>query len=223
MVLLSYILSNKMRFYKAKLRNIKQHKIDTFEKFNRETILEIDSHTGTHIDYPAHCVKKGKYGNAYPVDYLCSHNVDILFLDVRGCEIPRVSLEMLQKCNIDKRSEMIIIKTFFSHLRDYDRYIWESPIIDSNIACYLKKNFPKIKAIGFDIISVTSQLDKDEGKRCHHALLSHKNGQEILIIEDMDLSKINKGDAIHEITILPLLFEKMDGSPCNVIAKMKKK
>lgn len=223
MILLSHIVTNTLKCYKANTRNIKHCHIETTAKINRETILEIDSHTGTHIDYPAHCIKDGTYGETYPIDYLCSKKIEVLFFDLREHVRPIISLDAIQKSYLGNDSEILLIKTFFSHLRHEEKYSWNSPIIDSKIPVYLKQKFPNIKAVGFDVISVTSQLDKEEGKQCHHAFLSNHDSREILIIEDMDLSHIQNDVKIESITILPLLFEKMDGSPCTIIANIKEK
>lgn len=222
-LLLNYCINNQMKFYKAKMRNIQQHQINTFEKFSCETTLEIDSHTGTHIDYPAHCVKEGKYGETYPAEYLCSLHVKVLYIDLVHELRPKVSIEDIKTNDIPEECEILIIKTYFSHLRNEDKYVWSSPIIDSEIPVYLKQKFPNIKAVGFDVISVTSQLDRDEGRKCHYNFLSTDQGREILIVEDMDLSYLKPESTIEKIIILPLFFQYMDGSPCSVIANIKEK
>ncbi len=220
---LSYKISKNTKYYKANTRDIENIVIDTAEKFNRETKLHIDSHTGTHIDYPAHCVKDGKFGEEYPVDYLCSDKVQVIEIDLSQEERPTVSLDFVKTQNICEDTEILFVNTHFYTLRDEDRYIWNSPIVDSKIPFYLKENYPSIKAVGFDVISVTSQLDRDEGKRCHYNFLSSDTGREILIIEDIDYSQLEKNDEIEEVVILPLMFEKMDGSPCTIMAKIKSK
>lgn len=220
MVLLSQKLSPKLGFYKGKTREIRSEVIDVIDKFNRETKLNIDSHTGTHIDYPAHAIKDGVFGDEYPIDYLCSDKVEVVEFDFKSEKKTIVSLSLFKEKNIDKKVEIIIIKTGFSHLRNDEQYFWSSPIIDSELPLHLKENFPSLKAVGFDVISVTSQLDREEGKKCHHGFLSKEKGEPILIIEDMDLRDVNGNSEIEFITILPLIFENMDGSPCTIMAKI---
>ncbi len=222
MILLSYKLSSHLYFYKGNRRNIQYDVIDTVEKFNRETKLHIDSHTGTHIDYPAHCIRDGKYGEEYPVDYLCSDKVQVINIDLSKIQRPVLNIDFIKSQNICEDTEILFINTYFHTLRYDDRYIWNSPIIDSKIPSYLKENYPSIKAVGFDVISVTSQLDRDEGKKCHYNFLSNYTGKEILIIEDIDYSPL-KESVIEEVVISPLLFEKMDGAPCTIMTKIKSK
>lgn len=223
MILLSYKLSSHLYFYKGNRRNIQYDVIDTVEKFNRETKLHIDSHTGTHIDYPAHYIKDGKYGEEYPIDYLCSDKVQMIEIDLSQEVRPIVSLDFIKTQKIGEDTEIVFINTLFHNLRDEEKYIWNSPIIDNEIPLHLKENYPSIKAVGFDVISVTSQLDRDEGKRCHYNFLSSETGREILIIEDIDYSQVEKKSEIEEVVVLPLMFEQMDGAPCTIMAKIKSK
>ncbi len=218
---LSYTINKNTRFYKANTRDIENIVVDTTEKFNRETKLHIDSHTGTHIDYPAHSIKDGKFGEEYPIDYLCSDKVQLINIDLLQEQRPVLDLDFIKSQNISEDIEIVFINTYFHTLRDDDRYIWNSPIIDSKIPLYLKEHYPSVKAVGFDVISVTSQLDRDEGKRCHYNFLSNATGREVLIIEDIDYSLLEKESEIEEVIILPLMFEKMDGAPCTIMAKIK--
>ncbi|HEB9338248.1 TPA: cyclase family protein [Campylobacter coli] len=220
---LTHIISQNLKFYKNKVIELFHTEKMENNKINRETIINIDSHVGTHIDYPSHCIENGKNGNKYPLNYLFSENVALIDIDLTDKKKPKLTKELFSDYEISKNIEILVIKTYFSNLRDKDRYIWESPIVDSDIPLFLKKNFPFIKAVCFDIISVTSQLDRDEGKKCHINFLSNNFGKEILIIEDVNLQYLQKDDSINKIYILPLKFENMDGSPCSIIAEVERK
>ena len=65
------------------------------------------------------------------------------------------------------------------------------------------------------MISLTSQLDKQEGKKAHIEFLV-KN--DILVIEDMNLENLNSTP--FELIVSPLLIEDIDGSPCTIIARL---
>ncbi|EDP2833230.1 cyclase, partial [Campylobacter jejuni] len=188
---LSYGISLNMRFYKDKQAIFKANTV-VLNQFCRETYFHFDSHTGTHIDYPAHCIENGKYGDEYPIDYLFSKNIHMIDIDLKDENIPKVTKELIMNHKMSSKIEILIIKTHFCKLRNDYRYIWQSPIIDSNIPLYLKQNFPHLKAVCFDVISVTSQLDRNEGKKCHLNFLSQEYGHEILIIEDVNLADLQK-------------------------------
>ena len=86
-------------------------------------------------------------------------------------------------------------------------------MIPASYASLLKNKFPNIRVFGFDMISLTSLNDKEEGKRAHiNFLINH----DILILEDMNLDPIN---TIPDTIILsPLQIQNADGVPCTVIA-----
>ncbi|EAK0441146.1 cyclase [Campylobacter lari] len=219
---LTYNINSGVLYYKNKRAEIASGVVKISDKFCRETSITIDSHMGTHIDYPAHCIKNGKFGEDYSVDYLFSKKIFLLDINLIETNIPKI-LQSDFEINIPKDVEILLVKTHFGSIRNSERYIWQSPIVDSKIPAYLKNNYPKLKAIGFDIISVTSQLDREEGKRCHINFLSNQDGKEILIIEDLNLLDLQGNDTLEEIYILPLKFKNMDGSPCSVAVKIKEK
>ena len=65
------------------------------------------------------------------------------------------------------------------------------------------------------MISLTSKLDRGEGKKAHlQFLIEH----DILVVEDMNLENLfNKPK---NLIVSPLLFENLDGSPCTIIASI---
>ena len=65
-----------------------------------------------------------------------------------------------------------------------------------------------------DIISLTSPLNKQEGKKSHENLLNESKSKPILIVEDMFLE--NFSNEINKIIISPFYVKGMDSAPCNV-------
>ncbi len=220
---LTHTIDKKLRLYKDNVVDLFYSKREQKDKIDRETKINFSSHTGTHIDYPAHCIENGSYGNRYSLDYLFSKKVFLIDIDLKNKELPQITNHFISNILIPKNTEILIIKTYFSDIRDSNRYIWNSPIIDSKIPLYLKEHFPFLKAVCLDIISVTSQLDREEGRKCHINFLSQEGGREILIIEDINLKNLQKSDTIKEIFILPLKFENMDGSPCSIVAEVERR
>lgn len=219
-VTLHYSVTSSRRYYGGKTCEIRKTVTSTREKFNRETFLPLDSHVGTHIDYPAHVVEGGLYGESYPFDYLFSEKVSIVEIDCRNGE--DVTLKRLEQGGGGAVTdcEILLIKTGFCEVRDLDCYWGNSPIIDAEIPFYLKKNFPTLKAVGFDVISLTSQKDKREGRACHCNFLNTNGGREILVIEDVDMRKISILNRPEKIFIIPFLYEYMDGSFCTILAEI---
>jgi arylformamidase len=65
------------------------------------------------------------------------------------------------------------------------------------------------------MISISSPIHRDEGRRAHRELLSR---DDFLIIEDMDL--MEKPREIRRLILAPLMVEIMDSSPCLVLAEI---
>ena len=83
----------------------------------------------------------------------------------------------------DLDAEILLLKTHFEELRKNDIYWENNPGYDYQIADFLRKRFPSIKAFGMDTISLTSLKNREMGKRAHQAFLVSKHP--ILIIEDI--------------------------------------
>jgi arylformamidase len=73
--------------------------------------------------------------------------------------------------------------------------------------------FPKLRLFGFDMISLTSKLDRPEGKEAHLNFLIEN---QILILEDMNLE--NLFTCPNKVIVAPLQIENSDGGPCTVFA-----
>lgn len=221
-VALHYAVTPLRKYYGGKSYELKQVEISTTDKFNRETFLLLDSHAGTHIDYPAHVIENGNWGEAYPLDYLCSDRVTLIEIDCRNGEnltLDRVT-KLVEKVSIG--CEILLIKTGYCEVRDRDCYWQDSPVVDAELPLYLKQKFPSLKAVAFDILSVTSRRNKLEGRKCHKNFLGQLGGKAILIIEDVDLSQVSNACQPDKIYIVPFLFEHMDGSFCTILAEVDK-
>ena len=86
--------------------------------------------------------------------------------------------------NLDSSIEILILKTGFGQNRGKDVYWKNQPVVPASYALF-KINFQNIRVFGFDMISLTSLNDREEGKKAHiNFLINH----DILILEDMNLN-----------------------------------
>ena len=85
----------------------------------------------------------------------------------------------------------------------------------SDLSSLFRANFPKLRCIGMDLISISSYVNREEGRKAHHAFLNPKNGKPILLIEDM---KLDVDGPFKKVIVAPLQIDKADGAPCTVIA-----
>lgn len=167
--------------------------------------LSFPNHISTHIDFPYHFSDNGKKLEDYPADFWYFKNVGFI---ISGVD------DIFNHLNsLDKNIEILILKTGFGSKRKNNQYWQKQPVISSKLASILRKKFKKLRVFGFDLISLTSQLNKEEGSKAHHEFLI-KN--DILILEDMKLIELTKTP--NRIIISPLMIRGADGVPCNVIS-----
>ena len=177
--------------------------------------LSLPNHLGTHIDAPKHVDDGGKAISDYPFDaFVFLHP---LVLEMPKGESELVTLEELKehKGEIEK-ADLLLLRTRFQVYRDKDpaKYMNMNPGVSAEAANYLASEFPRLRALGFDFISLSAVQKREEGRKAHRALLS---GRDFFIIEDMDLSRCPK--RARRVLVVPLFVEGIDSTPCTVAAE----
>tara|TARA_B100000780_G_C21126469_1_gene457216 strand:- start:2093 stop:2725 length:633 start_codon:yes stop_codon:yes gene_type:complete len=167
--------------------------------------IELPGHIGTHIDFPFHFSNSGMKCNDYPASFWIFNKVGFL-----TCNIEEVKDNLFK---LESDIEILILKTGFGTNRNKNIYWSNQPIIPAYYATLFKKRFPKLRVFGFDMISLTSKLDRTEGKTAHINFLLNN---EILILEDMNLNELSETPT--KVLIAPLQIKSASGVPCNVIA-----
>jgi kynurenine formamidase len=212
-VFLSHVLGSATPLYGGKekliFRSLKS--IATGDRTN-STFLSLTSHAGTHVDFPRHVLGGGKSLNDYPPEFWIFVNPFVLFCPAGAGEEIRFedSLD-----TIPPTTDFLIVKTGFQACRDDDCYWRQNPKMVLGAAGRLKKRCPGLKALGLDVISVSSLRDPELGLAVHKEYLLEND---ILLLEDMNLSAV-KGPIIRIIG-LPLLLDVADGSPVTFLAEI---
>lgn len=165
-------------------------------------------HTGTHLDVPRHFLSRGKtitdlLGKELIFNKVCLAKIKTV---KPGQIIDEFSLSRIKDCNL------LIIRTGFENNRKKDVYWKNSPALDANLALWLKKNCPSVRAVGIDCISISNLRNRKLGRQAHKAFL----GNGILLIEDMKLKGL-KGTP-DSVIVAPLLIEGAEAAPCTVFA-----
>ncbi|MDT7891463.1 MAG: cyclase family protein [Thermoproteota archaeon] len=176
--------------------------------------LKFGNHIGTHADCQKHFIEGGKGVAEYDIE-------DFIFNKILILKIKKGKGELFFRKDFEnfeeriKNSDFIIIKTEFQIFRNKDPYIYqfEGPGFSSEAASYLA-NFENIRGIGFDFISLSSPLHREEGRKAHRILLSKGK---FIIVEDMNLEKLPS--EIKKLYVIPLFIEVIDSSPCTVFAE----
>ena len=204
---LSYLLNRDTPAYggEKELVDIKQIRSIVNGDTSNNTAFTFPAHIGTHIDFPRHFSTEGKTSSDYPASFWVFQKVGFL-----QCGIDEVENQIQ---NLDSDIELLILKTGFGEKRIFREYWAEQPVIPARFAGLLRAKFAALRVFGFDMISMTSKLDRPEGKKAHISfLLDHH----ILVLEDMKLNELRK--APKQVIIAPLLMDGVDGVPCNIFA-----
>ena len=175
----------------------------------KETRLSMFSHTGTHIDSPAHV-----YADKTPLDAFSADRFigKALVIDCRdlGCGDKIDMDKLLQKEKSLERADFLLFYTGWDKKWDTSEYFGNYPCIDHNVLDYILSK--DLKGIGFDTFG-PDPIGKG-GLERHRELLSQK---EIIIIENLkDLDKC--GDELFTFICLPIKFENSDGAPARAVA-----
>lgn len=206
-VYLSYFINGLTPVYggeKGAFKTVNLKSIDNGDTSNNLQ-FSFPNHIGTHIDFPRHFNNNGKICIDYPPSFWVFKKIGFL-----ECSIGDVPYKI---SNLPSDIELLILKTGFGSRRDQEEYWSSQPVIPSDFASLFRNAFPHLRIFGFDLISLTSKLDRAEGKKAHLKFLIEKN---ILVIEDMDLSCLTCTPEM--IIVSPLQVEEADGVPCTIIA-----
>jgi arylformamidase len=173
------------------------------------SMLEIISHTGTHIDSPLHFIDGGTTISDMPLDATIGPCRVIEIKDPQKIKVPE-----LEKHNI-KKGERLLFKTRNSP-KTYtsDKFVEDYVYLDGAAADYLAEK--KIILFGLDNITIGHFKETDNLNKTHRALL----GAGIYILEDCALGDVPPG--VYELLCLPLLMWKGDAGPCRAILRPMK-
>jgi arylformamidase len=182
---------------------------DTRPAFSREehdwyriSNLNLGSHTGTHIDAPAHCIGEGETIDRVSLDSLIGR---CRVIDARSAGLMITETYLTGKLGDAQR---ILLKTACSGSDSYEETY---PALTLDAARLLTEH--GIRCIGIDSPSV--EPPGDDGTIHRHLL-----GNGCLIIEFLDLTDIPSGD--YTIVALPLRLAGLDGSPARVVLMKEK-
>jgi arylformamidase len=167
------------------------------------SLLSMGSHTGTHVDAPAHFIEGGATVEALPLDVLIG---PALVAEVKSERlIGRSDLEPLP---LDGQSRLLL-KTRNSELWAAGGFSRDFVALDLEGARYLTER--GLRLIGIDYLSV--EAFHSPGHPVHRHLL----GAGVVILEGLDLSRVAPG--VYELVCLPLPVRGIDGAPCRAVLR----
>lgn len=171
-----------------------------------EKSISVWSHTGTHMDAPAHLIAGGKTLDQFPASQFVGRG---LVIDVSRCG-PVINVSDLQACSVPlQAAEFVCLYSGWSRHWGAPAYFQNFPVLSRDAIEYLV-SFP-LKGLGVDMISI----DRVDGLNVPNHLLVL--GQDLLIIENLtNLEPLLNLD--FQFQGFPLSIVEADGSPIRAVA-----
>jgi len=181
---------------------------NTIEKDGfKEKKLTMYSHTGTHMDAPAHLFLGGKTLDSYDAGHFFG-KAFVVDVSAQEGKIGKKILERVEKqiCQVD----YVLFHTGWSAYWGKDEYYADFPCLENGAAEYLAAF--KLKGVGFDNISADPTEDITLAN--HRVFL----GKEMVIVENLkNLDKL-AGEGFFWFSCMPLKTIDADGSPARATA-----
>lgn len=200
---LSVLLSEKTPVYPGD----PETKLETISTVGKDghldSFLSTVTHTGTHIDAPAHMLAGGKTLGDFPISHFVGRGVYV------RVENNTFDLETVKKTDIQE-DDIVLFHTGMSECYGEPSYWQDRPAMSKEIAEYLVEQ--KVRMVGFDTGSADPK--GSDGHPIHKTLLAG----DVLIIENMaNLDQLaGKNFTVYA---LPLKLN-VDGAPTRVIAQL---
>ena len=180
----------------------------------RVSNLKIGSHTGTHMDAPAHFMKDGKTIEEIELEQCCGKALVIRLEDLEPCHkiMPTDIEHYISKL---EKVSVVLFQTGWTQKYGTEEF-YHHPYLSKEVAEVLVSN--EIKAVGVDMLNVDQtclegELYTQESTAAHQVLL----GNGTVIVENLtNLNKITFEEPY--VVFFPLKITGADGSPVRAVA-----
>ena len=170
------------------------------------SMLEILTHTCTHLDAPLHFIQGGSTISDMRLDAVVG---PCRVIEIKDRETIKVS--ELEKHAITE-GERLLFKTRNSPMTYAgEKFVEDYVYLEGNAADYLAEK--KILLFGLDNITIGNFSDEESIIKTHRTLLEAG----VYILEDCALGDVPPGE--YELLCLPLLIFKGDAAPCRAILR----
>lgn len=184
-----------MMVYKNKPE--KQPKIDQIDTLTQggsyESIIHMNVHTGTHMDFPLHMKQGGDTSTGFDASRLLTK------VKVLDCLDAKVIDDTLLKTFDLQPGDFILLKTRNSQ---FDHFLMDFTYLNAAGAAYCVSR--QIKGVGIDALGI----ERDQPHHDTHHRLMDAN---IIILEGLRLRAIPEGT--YKMIALPLAIDGVDGLP----------
>lgn len=186
-----------MPVYKNKSE--KQPKIHTVTNAHvTESRIDMDLHTGTHVDSPLHMINDGDTMESISIEDLVGN---IKLFDLTNVE-DRITKKDLEQLDIQK-GDFILFKTKNSF---DDEFNFEFIFVAEDAAQYLAE--VGIKGVGIDALGIERS---QPGHPTHRTLFKHH----IIVVEGLRLKDVPQGE--YFMVAAPIKVQGTDAAPARVL------
>lgn len=175
----------------------------------KETLLCMCSHTGTHVDPPAHLFAGRTTLDAFPVSQFVGRAIVIDCRHIKEGEA--ITMQEIAPLRADaEKADYLLFNLGWDARWGTPEYYGDYPCIDDEVVDFILAT--NKKGIGFDVIGVDPIADA--GLTRHKRLFA---GHDIVNIEN--LTNLDKcGREPFWFFALPLKWENADGAPIRAVA-----
>jgi arylformamidase len=171
-----------------------------------EKKLLLYSHTGTHLDAPAHMLVEGRTLDSYPI---ASFTGRAVMADFSACRLERIELSLLLPyAERLEKARFLILRTGWGNRWGQAAYFEDFPALSAQAADWLVQT--GIAGLGTDAISIDRIYDPDFP--IHRRIFSAG----LFAIEN--LANLDQLPAEFTLGCFPLAIRSADGAPSRVVA-----
>ncbi len=185
------------------------------------TLIKVVTHTVTHVDAPRHVTPRGlALSDFQPAELIFDRPVVLdLPLEDDALVMP-THLEGLSRGSSD--ADLVMFRFGYGEVRASDpkRYSSHCPGFGVESAGYLLEKFPRMRALGMDVPSLSCIRFLDRTMKAHNVLLEGE-GRRFLVIEDMKLDQDLGGLA--SVIVAPWWISGADGGPATILGRIRRK
>lgn len=183
---------------------------NSYEKDSfKETKISFFTHTGTHMDPPAHLYAGRTTLDQFPIDQFIGK---ALVIDVRHLkEGEAITMKEIEKYgDLPNKADFLLFNLGWDKMWGTDAYFGDYPCIDDEVLSYIMSG--SFKGIGFDVIGLDPIADVNLVR--HNRLFKEKDIVNIENLRNLDLCP----ETLFSFSCFPLKIENSDGSPIRAVA-----
>ena len=175
----------------------------------KETLLKMYTHTGTHVDPPAHLYADRTTLDQFPASQFIGK---AMVIDCRELsEGQLISMDFVRRYGQKSdAADFLLFNTGWDKRWGSDSYFGDYPCIDDEVLDYIIAG--NYKGIGFDVIGLDPFADENLTR--HKKLFKHTDILNIENLKDLELC----GDELFNFSCFPLKLDNCDGSPIRAVA-----